>query len=138
MAVIKSLIEPRRTAVEFTPLSVTAPPFVPTPVPTDMRPAREPVCRLPKLTLPVFSGDPLTWQPFRDSFDSAVHNSPGLSKVQKFNYLRAQLQEDASRVIAGLPLTEENYDDAIELLSERYGQPHKIEEAHMKALSDGH
>ena len=76
------------------------------------------------------------WQPFRDSFDSAVHNSPNLSKVQKFNFLRAQLQGDASRVIAGLPLTEDNYDDAIELLSERYGQPHKIVEVHMKALSE--
>ena len=83
----------------------------------------------------MFSGDPLTWQPFRDSFDAAVHNSPSLSKVQKFNYLRAQLQGDACRVIAGLPLTEDNYDDAIELLSERYGQPHKIVEAHIKALS---
>jgi len=67
MAVIESFIEPRRTTVESTPLSVTAPPFVPIPVLTDVRPSTEPVCRLPKLT---FSGDPLTWQPFRDSFDS--------------------------------------------------------------------
>ena len=59
-----------------------------------------------------------------------------MSKVQKFNYLRSQLQGDASRVLAGLPLTEENYDAAIELLSEQYGQPLKIEEAHMKALSE--
>lgn len=31
------------------------------------------------------------WQIFRDSFDSAIHNFPTLSKVQKFNYLKAQL-----------------------------------------------
>ena len=130
MAVIKSVIEPRRTTVESTPLSITAPPFVPTPAPSDLRPAREPVSRLPNLTLPVFTGDPLMWQPFRDSFDSAVHNSPSLSKVQKFNYLRAQLQGDASRVIAGLPL----YDNAMELLSERYGQPHKIVEGTHESL----
>ena len=138
IAMIRSHIEPRRTTVEsmHTPLSITAPPFVPTPVTTDFRPPREPVSRLPKLTLPVFSGGPLTWQPFRDSFDAAVHNSPSLSKVQKFNYLRAELQGDASRAIAGLPLTEDNYDDAIELLSERYGQSHKIVEAHIKALSE--
>ena len=138
MAMIKSLIEPRRTTVEstYTPLSVAAPPFIPTPVISDSRPLREPVSQLPKLTLPVFSGNPLMWQPFRDSFDSAVHNSPNLSKVQKFNYLRVQLQGDASRVIAGLPLTEDNYDDATELLSEWYGQPHEIVEVHMKALSE--
>ena len=29
--------------------------------------------RLPKLTLPIFGGDPLKWQTFWDSFDSAVH-----------------------------------------------------------------
>ena len=71
MAVIKSSIEPRCTTVESTPLSVTAPPFVPTPVLADVRPPREPVCRLPKFTLPMFSGDPLMWQPFRDLFKSA-------------------------------------------------------------------
>ena len=138
IAMIRSHIEPRRTTVEsmYTPLCITAPPFVPIPVTTDFRPPREPVSRLSKLTLPIFSGDPLTWQPFRDSFDAAVHNSPSLSKVQKFNYLRAQLQGDASRAIAGLLLTEDNYDDAIELLSERYGQSHKIVEAHIKALSE--
>ena len=54
--------------------------------------------------------------------------------MQKFNYLRAQLQGDASRVIAGLPLTEANYDHAIKLLTQRYGQSHKIVQAHMQAL----
>ena len=29
---------------------------------------------LPKLTLPVFSGDPLNWQTFWDSFNAAVHS----------------------------------------------------------------
>ena len=59
-----------------------------------------------------------------------------LSDVQKLNYLRAQLQGDAARVIAGLPLTKDNYDDAMQLLSERYGQPHKIEEERIKPLSE--
>jgi len=85
MAVIKIFIEPRRTTVESTPLSITTPPFVPKPVLIDVRPPREPVCRLPKLTLPMFSGDSLTWQPFRDSFDSAVHNEQS-PKVQDHNY----------------------------------------------------
>ena len=112
---------------------MTAPEFVstlPPPVP------REPVSRLPKLSLPFFSGETLMWQTFRDSFDAAVHNSHSLSKVQKFNYLRAQLQGDALRAIAGLPLTDGNYDHAISLLTERYGQSHRIIQAHMRALSE--
>ena len=59
-----------------------------------------------------------------------------LDGVQKFNYLRAQLQGDAARVIAGLPLTSANYNNAMSLLIERFGQPHKIINAHMQALLD--
>ena len=92
--------------------------------------------RLPKLTLPVFSGDPLTWQTFWDSFNAAVNSNPTLSPVQKFNYLRAQLQGDAARAIAGLPLTELNYAQSISLLKERFGQPQKLINAHIQALLD--
>ena len=90
--------------------------------------------RLPKLSLPNFSGDPLLWQTFWDSFNVAVNNNPSLSKVQKFSYLRAQLQCDAARTIDGFPLTDINYDQSILLLKERFGQPHKLTNVHMQAL----
>ena len=90
--------------------------------------------RLPKLTLPTFFGDPLTWQTFWDSFYVSIHANPNLSGIQKFNYLKAQLQADAARTIAGLPLTEANYYHAIAILQDRYGQQHKIVNAHMQAL----
>ena len=92
--------------------------------------------RLPKLTLPTFSGDPLDWQTFWDSFNAAVHTNPALGGIQKFNYLKAQLQGDAARTIAGLPLTELNYQHSIALLEERFGQPHKLIKAHMQVLLD--
>ena len=76
------------------------------------------------------------WQTFKDSFDTALHNFPSLSKPQKFNYLRVQLQGDALRAITGLTLTDANYDHAIDLLTQRYGQSHKIIQAHIQALSD--
>ena len=53
---------------------------------------------------------------------------------QKFNYLKAQLHGDAARTIAGLPLTELNYQHSIDLLKDRFGQPHKLVAAHMQAL----
>ena len=46
-----------------------------------------------------------------------------LDGVQKFNYLRTQLQGDAASVIAGLPLTTVNYSNAMALLAERFRQP---------------
>ena len=92
------------------------------------------VSRLPKINLPYFSGDPLMWQTFWDSFNAAVHSNTSLTGVQKFNYLRAQLQGDAARVIIGFPLTDINYEQSIALLRERFGQPYKLINAHMQAL----
>ncbi|XP_065891235.1 mucin-17-like [Dysidea avara] len=89
--------------------------------------------RLPKLTLPVFSGDPLNWKTFWDSFNAAVHTNSALGCIQKFNYLKAQLQGDAARAIAGLPLTERNYQHSVDLLTERFGQPHKLINVHVQA-----
>ena len=37
--------------------------------------------RLPKLSIPTFTGDPLNWQSFWDCFDSAVNSNPTLSNV---------------------------------------------------------
>ena len=47
--------------------------------------------RLPKLSLPKFSRDPIKWQSFWDSFEAAVHTNTNLTGVEKLNYLRAQL-----------------------------------------------
>ena len=92
------------------------------------------IIRLPKLSIPLFSGDILEWQSFWDCFETAVHNNPALSGVQKLNYLRAQLQGSALCVITGLPLTNTSYGHSVTLLQDRYGQPHKLINAHMKAL----
>ena len=90
--------------------------------------------RLPKLTFPMFSGDPLTWKTFWDSFYVSIHANPNLSGIQKFTYLKTQLQGDAARAIAGLPLTDANYAHTITLLEDRYAQPPKLVNTHLKAL----
>jgi len=65
-------------------------------------PVREPVLltRLPKLDLPQFSGNPLFWQAFWDSFETAVHNNAALTGVQKLSYLRAQLKGEAANWVS--------------------------------------
>ena len=67
-------------------------------------PSSHNVNRLPKLNTPVYTGDPLLWQSFLDCFDVAINLNLMLTGVQKFSYLRVQLQGDATRVIAGFPL----------------------------------
>ena len=119
------------TQEEDLPTTTDDPPIINTPL--DRLRTRE-IIRLPKLSIPLFSGNVLEWQSFRDCFETAVHNNSALSGIQKLNYLRAQLQEGALRVIAGLPLTNTSYSHSVSLLRDRYGQPHKLISAHMKAL----
>ena len=90
--------------------------------------------KLPKLEISKFSGDPTTWQPFIDSFNAAVNNSRSLSNVEKFNYLRSFMTGDAMHAISGLSLTNNNYDEAMQLLKNRYGNSQVIISAHMNAL----
>ncbi|XP_056001802.1 uncharacterized protein LOC130048776 [Ostrea edulis] len=90
--------------------------------------------KLPKLSLPMFNGNILDWQTFWDSFETTIHLNHTLTDVQKFSYLKSLLEYGVSNVIAGLALTNSNYEKAIALLRERYGQKHRIINAYMKSL----
>jgi len=87
----------------------------------------------PTLSLPTYSGDPLTWLSLWDSFFAAIHSNPTLSGIQKFNHLKVLLQGDAARAIEGLPLW--IYIHAISLLQDPFGQTHKLINAHMTSLT---
>ena len=55
--------------------------------------------------LPHFKGNLMRWTPFWDSFNSAVHQNPHLSEIDKFNYLRSLLKGAAYDAVAGLTLS---------------------------------
>ena len=65
--------------------------------------------KLPKISLPHFSGDPVKWTSFWESYQSAIHGNDGLSDIDKFNYLRSLLDHTALDAIAGLTLSTTNY-----------------------------
>ena len=137
ISLIKSILD----SVTPPTLNVSAPAFIPSEPSISIEPTvattrREHVSRLPKLHLPTFSGNMLNWQSFWDSFDAAVHSNPVLDDVQKFNYLRTQLLDEASHAISGFTLTSANYQEAVALLQERFGETDKIIQAHMRALSN--
>lgn len=90
--------------------------------------------RLPKLTIKPFNGKLTAWTPFWDSFSSAIHANPDLSKVDKFNYLRSMVSHSALEAISGLTLTGDNYDEAIEILQKRFGNKQLIINKHMEQL----
>ena len=90
--------------------------------------------KLQKLELPKFRGDITTYFTFWDSFNSAIHTNPHIANIDKFHYLKASLEGSAAESIQGLTLTSANYDAAVDLLRERYGNKQQIISAHMDQL----
>ncbi|KAK3737886.1 hypothetical protein QZH41_012856, partial [Actinostola sp. cb2023] len=88
--------------------------------------------KLPKLIIKRFKGEATEWQSFWDSFKSAVHDNASLSGIDKFNYLKSLVEGSAETTIAGLQLTEANYQAAINLLQRRYGDKQTILEQVMQ------
>ena len=60
--------------------------------------------KLPKITLQRFDGNVMKFQPFWQAFESAVHNNPTVSDVNKLNYLLSLLEGKAYRAVEGLDL----------------------------------
>ena len=87
-------------------------------------------------TLPLkkFNGDPLFFQSFWDSFESAVDKNRLPDDITKFNYLKGLLEDKASLVLQRLTLISDNYRSAIALLRGRFGDPQVITTVHMDAL----
>ena len=72
--------------------------------------------RLPKLQLPNFDGYTLKWPEFWDIYESSMHRQD-IPNVMKFRTVRGS----AALAITGISVTNENYDVAIRILRERFG-----------------
>ena len=90
--------------------------------------------KLPKISLKSFSGRRTDWISFWETFASLIHNNPDLSCIDKFAYLKSVLKGEALSVVEGLRLSDENYDAAIQMLAERFGDPQRIVREHVDAL----
>ena len=90
--------------------------------------------KLPKLELKTFSGSPLEYQSFWDSFKAAIHQNQSLEEVTKFTYLRSFLEGPALSAINGLSLTASNYAEAISILEDRFGNKQVLISSNMDKL----
>ena len=91
--------------------------------------------KLPKLDLPTFSGDYLTWTSFFDLFKGAVHNNPTLLDSQKLQYLKASLKGDAAKLLSSVTITDANYTVALKMLRDRYQNNRMILRSHVNAIA---
>ncbi|KRZ75294.1 Gypsy retrotransposon integrase-like protein 1 [Trichinella papuae] len=92
--------------------------------------------RLPKLEIKKFSGEYHDWQRFHDEFEATINSNPNLSLVEKFNYLRSLLSGNAETAIQGLTLNAVNYETALTILNEKFGDPQLLIEEHLKSLQN--
>lgn len=88
------------------------------------RPAQQgptqPQRSLPKISLPTFSGAYSEWTSFKDLFNSMVKGNTSISAVEKMHYLKTSLSGDAAHIISNLPISEDNFLTAWDLLQTRY------------------
>ena len=89
--------------------------------------------KLPKLSLPKFSGDVLQWQSFWDQF-TAVVDSSDIPDISKFSYLRSLLEGEAKQSIQGLSLTSQHYQSARQILTDRFCRKERIIFTHIQTL----
>ncbi|GFR05176.1 uncharacterized protein TNCT_539561 [Trichonephila clavata] len=89
---------------------------------------------LPKLHINKYSGNYSEWLDFYNLFESSIHNSNRLSKVDKFNYLKSYLCGNALACINVFPISGDNFDRAIDLLKDRFGNKNVLINAHLSSL----
>ena len=83
-----------------------------------------------------FGGDPVVWPEFYETFKVSVHENGDLSDVERFSYLKHYVFGEAASCIQGLPLSSDNYSEALKLLEDRFGNRQLIVAKHMNALLD--
>ncbi|XP_011858863.1 PREDICTED: uncharacterized protein LOC105556386 [Vollenhovia emeryi] len=89
--------------------------------------------RLPKIELPSFSGEYEDWYSFHDTFEKLINANPDLPAIQKFHYLKSAVHGPAAELLKSFEITTEHYDEAWELLVERYDRRHVVY-SHIKSL----
>ena len=93
--------------------------------------------KLPKISVPQFNGDILSWKVFWEQFSVSVHDRTNLSPTEKLAYLRHSLnQGSAKHVIEGLSQTGDCYKEAVECLQARYNRPRLIHQTHVRMIMD--
>ncbi|XP_053697263.1 uncharacterized protein LOC128744354 [Sabethes cyaneus] len=90
--------------------------------------------KLPQISLPKFGGKIEEWLNFRDLYMSLIHLQPDLPEVEKFHYLRSQLEGEALNLINTLPLTKTNYMVAWDMLVQRYSNTKILKKKNVQAL----
>lgn len=76
--------------------------------------------RLPKISIPTFTGSYAEWTTFKDLYESLVHKNTSIDDVQKMHYLKGHLSGEAEQLLRHVPITAANYQESWSMLHSRY------------------
>ncbi|CAB4018436.1 Hypothetical predicted protein, partial [Paramuricea clavata] len=85
--------------------------------------------------IPSFDGKPDKWPYFWGIFSSLVHKNDKLTPAIKLAHLNSCLTDRVREVIACLTGEPGDYDRAVKQLTDRYGDPREIIDAHLRRIS---
>ena len=86
---------------------------------------------IPKVKLPQFSGNPLEWPQWFGLFQALVDSQQSLSSTEKMVHLQAAVTGLAQKSIAGFMYNPELYQEALNVLKERFGRERDVVRAHL-------
>ncbi|XP_051161128.1 uncharacterized protein LOC127281454 [Leptopilina boulardi] len=90
--------------------------------------------KLPQAVLPTFSGKIEEWLSFKDTFTTMIHKRDDITNVEKLQYLKSVLKDEALRKVQVFSFTEENYERAWKLLQKSYEDKRTLISQHLNLL----
>ncbi|XP_050423619.1 uncharacterized protein LOC126835225 [Adelges cooleyi] len=89
---------------------------------------------LPRIEIPKFDGNIISWCSFRDMFQSLVHENHLYSDIERFHYLTSCVSGPAASIVKSVPLSAANYRVAWTALIDRFDNQRLLATAHIDQL----
>lgn len=93
-----------------------------------------PSVKLPDISVATFSGNFIEWRTFFELFDTLIIQNLSLTNIQRFVYLKSYLKGEPLQLIDSLPLSNDNFEVAIQTLKDRYDNEFRITNTLIKNL----
>jgi hypothetical protein len=92
--------------------------------------------KLPKMKLEPFTGNVEGWSRFWEQFQSSIDQNPSVSQIDKHVFLRGYLEGEPKRLVDGIPVTADSYEQTKRILRSKYGDENRIIQAHLDYLEN--
>ncbi|XP_014203558.1 uncharacterized protein LOC106635882 [Copidosoma floridanum] len=90
--------------------------------------------RLPRISIPAFSGKREDWESFRDLFRALVHDDQQLTNVERLFNLKSLVEGDAKTALDAIQIVGANYSTAWAALKARFEHRRLLVHDHLTAL----